>query len=100
MKNKHQDKEVMVRRIVLGFIVMPFAFLALGFIVGIIPGLLLGLIGWQDSGAVIIPILWAYGHVKQRARNRGDVGWPTFCVAVLGGAGAAFSIWLFGNITS
>lgn len=87
-------------RIVLGFIVLPLAILALGFIIGIVPGLLLGLLGLHEIAAVIIPIVWAIGYVRQRARNRGDVNWITFSVAVLGGAGAAFSIWLFGSITS
>ena len=84
----------------MGFILLPLAILAMGFIIGIVPGLLFGLLGWHKVAAVVISIVWAIGYVGQRARNRGDVNWITFCVAVLGGAGVAFSIWLFGNITS
>ena len=89
-----------MRRIALGFILFPPAILAIGFIVGIVPGLLFGLLGWHKVAAVVISIVWAIGYVRQRARNYGHVDWITFCVAVFGGVGVAFSIWLFGNITS
>jgi drug/metabolite transporter (DMT)-like permease len=89
-----------VKRIALGFILMPLALLVIGFIMGIIPGLLLGLLGWHKVAAVIISIVWAIGYILQRAITRRDVNWITFCVAILGGAGVALSIWLFGDITS
>lgn len=89
-----------MRRIALAFIGMPLAILAMGFIIGIVPGLLFGLLGWHKVAAAGISIVWAIGYVRQRARNRGDVNWITFCVAVFGAAGVAFSIWLFGSITS
>ncbi|MFC2015018.1 hypothetical protein ACFLUP_03400 [Chloroflexota bacterium] len=89
-----------MRRIALGFILMPLAILVMGFIIGILPGLLLGLLGWHKGAAVVISIVWAIGYLRQRGRNRGDVNWITFFVAVFGGVGVASSIWLFGNITS
>jgi hypothetical protein len=89
----------MMRRIALAFILLPLAILAIGFIIGIVPGLLFGLLGWHKVAAVVISIVWAIGYVLQRARNRREVDRITFCTAVLGGAGVAFSIWLFGNIS-
>lgn len=85
---------------VLGLILLPIGSFALGFVIGIVPGLLLGLPGWHEVAAVVIPIVWAIGYVKQRARNYGDVSWITFCIAVFGGGGIGFSIWLFGDIIS
>ena len=88
-----------MRRIALGFILLPLAILAMGFIIGIVPGLLFGLLGWHKVAAVVISIVWAISYVLQRAVTRRDVKGIRFCVAVLGGAGVAFSIWLFGNIS-
>ena len=85
---------------VLASVFLPIAPFALGFIIGIIPGLLLGLPGWHKAGAVIAPIIWAVGYVNQRAKNFRDVSWITFSIALFGGAGLGISIWLFGDITS
>lgn len=85
---------------ILGLLMLPIAPFALGFITGIVPGLLFGLPGWHEGAAVVIPIVWAVGYVGQRGRNYGDVNWVTLCIAVFGGVGIGLSIWLFGNITS
>ena len=85
---------------VLAFVFLPFIPFALGFVIGILPGLLFGLPGWHKGAAVVIPIIWAIGYVKQRASNFGDANWVTFCMAVFGGLGLGFAVWLFGNITS
>ena len=89
----------MVKKIVL-ILLMPISVAAIGFVIGIVPGLLLGLPGWHKTAAVVIPIVWAIGYVRQRASFRDDVNWITFCIAIFGGVGAGFSIWLFGDITS
>jgi hypothetical protein len=79
-----------------GLAILPLVF---GFALGIIPGLLLGLPGWHGYGAVILPILWAVGYIKQREANYGDVNWITFSIAFDGGIGLGVSIWLFGTFT-
>ena len=73
---------------------------ALGFVIGIIPGLLLGLLGLHQVGAIVLPALWAFGYVHQRARNYGDVGPITWGVAGFGALGLAISVWLLGSVTS
>ena len=78
-------------------IILPLAF---GFFLGIVPGLLLGLIDGHNVGAIVIPIIWTIGYVMQRGSKYKDVNWVTFCIAIFGGVGLGFSIWVFGNITS
>ena len=74
--------------------------LVLGFVMGIIPGLLLGLPGWHEYGALILAVLFAVGYVKQRETNYGDVDWITYSVAFGGGIGLGASIWVFGTFTN
>ena len=69
---------------VLASLIFPILVLAVGFVTGIIPGLLLGLLDWHEGAEIIVPFLWAIGYVKQRARNYGDVNWITLCVAIFG----------------
>ena len=71
----------------------------LGFVIGIIPGLLLGFPGWHRFIAIGLPILWALGYVKQREANYGDVNWITYSIAFGGGMGLGASIWFFGTLT-
>jgi hypothetical protein len=80
--------------------VLVFAPPLLGSIVGIVPGLLAGLVGWHQSVAIVLPIIWAIGYVSQRGRNYGDVDAITYSIAVLGGLGFGASAWVFGNIVS
>jgi hypothetical protein len=70
-----------------------------GFIIGIVPGLVLGFPGWHGIAAIVLPILWAVGHVKQRGRNFGDVNWVTYAIAFGGGIGFGVSVWFFGSLT-
>lgn len=81
---------------ILGILTLP---LILGGVLGIVPGLVLGIPGWHGVGAVVIPLLWAFGHVKQRGENFGDVSWVTYALAILGGIGLGTSIWFFGTLT-
>ena len=74
--------------------------IGLGFLLGIVPGLLSGLLGWHKVVAIALPSLWSVGYVLQRAQKFGDVNWITFTIAVLAGLGFGASCWLFGNITS
>jgi len=69
----------------------------LGFIMGIVPGLLLGLPGWHEVAAVLLPMIWAIGYLAQPGKH---VTWISIFVAVLGGVGLGVSISVFGSITS
>jgi len=84
---------------VFAVILMPAIVAGLGFVIGIIPGLLLGLIEWHKVAAIIIPIIWCTGYIRQRRRNYGLVDWITFSVGGFGGLGLGLSIFFFGNIT-
>ncbi len=84
---------------VFAIVLMPVILAGMGFVMGIVPGLLLGLIGWHKAAAIIIPIIWCIGYIRQRSRNFGDVSWITFCVGGFGGLGFGIGIWFFGNIT-
>ena len=84
---------------VVGSLGMAVAITGMGFVVGIIPGLLLGLIGWHTTVAFIMPMIWCLGYIRQRSRNYGRVDWITYSVGGLGGLGLGIGIWFFGNIT-
>jgi hypothetical protein len=84
---------------VFAIIFMPVITAGLGFVIGIVPGLLLGLIGWHKAATIIIPIIWCIGYIRQRSRNYGFVDWITFSVGGFGGLGLGIAIWFFGNIT-
>lgn len=77
---------------------MPFLSTAIGFVIGIVPGLFLGWIGWWEGGAVIIPLIWAFGYISQRRRNYGFVDWITFAVGIFGGLGIGIAVFFFGNM--
>jgi uncharacterized membrane protein len=79
---------------------MPVVITIMGAIMGIIPGLLLGLIEWHIAAAIILPIIWCFGYIRQRNRNYGFVDWITFSVGGFGGLGLGVSIFFFGNITA
>lgn len=79
-------------------LLMPIVVASMGFVMGIVPGLLLGLIGWHEAAAIIIPVIWCIGYIRQRSRRYGDVGWTTFCVGGFGGLGLGIAIWFFGNV--
>ena len=72
----------------------------LGFVLGIIPGLLLGIPGWHKQGAVILPLLWVAGFLRQRPAHLGGVGVSTVLVTVGGGIGLGTSVWFFGSLTA
>ena len=74
----------------------PFLFAAL---VGIIPGLLLGIPGWHRPGGVLLGAIWAFGYLKQRGQSYGDVNWVTYPLSFGGGVGLVASIWFFGSLT-
>gem|GEM_PF-5765063 len=81
-------------------ILLPAGSLGLGFVTGIVPGLLLGLLGWHTVGAILGPILSVFLYVNQRARRHGGVDWVAYAIAVFMGLGLGFSIWAFGNVVS
>ena len=85
---------------VFAVIFMPVIIAGLGFVIGIVPGLLLGLIEWHKVAAIIIPIIWCIGYIRQRRRNYGFIDWITFSVGGFGGLGLGLSIFVFGNITA
>jgi hypothetical protein len=79
---------------------VPPLFVALfGALLGIIPGLVLGIPGWHRPAGIILAVIFALGYIKQRGRNYGDVNWVTYLIAIAGGLGLAASIWFFGAIT-
>jgi hypothetical protein len=77
----------------------PIVAAGMGFLMGIVPGLLLGLLGWHEAAAIIIAVIWCIGYIRQRSKNYGDVGWITLCVGGFGGLGLGTAIWFFGSIT-
>ena len=80
--------------------IMPPLLFVLGFVLGIIPGLLLGLPGWHEVAAIVLPTLWAIGYVFQRNANYRDVSAMTLAIAALSSLGFGTSVWVFGSITS
>ena len=82
------------------FFILTGATLSLGFVTGIVPGLLSGLVGWHLVVAIVPPIIWAIGYVFQRARRHGDVSVITYSIAVMAAVGFGASVWVSGNVTS
>ena len=80
-------------------VLMPVVIAGVGFVIGIVPGLLLGLVGWHKAAAIIIPVIWCIGYIRQRRRNYGQGDWITFSVGGFGGLGLGIAIWFFGNLT-
>ena len=99
---KKQESGSGIARLCRAILISPFALIlaaSTGFVLGIVPGLLLGLPGWHLVGAVILSSLWAIGYISQRAKNFGDVNWISFLLAFGGGSGLGTSIWFFGTLT-
>ncbi|MCH8974127.1 MAG: hypothetical protein IH869_03525 [Chloroflexi bacterium] len=84
----------------LGLVTLPAGGFATGFALGIIPGLLLGLPEWHRAGAVVLPVLWAFGYLGQRSKGFGDVRWVSYVIVAFGGAGLGLSVLTFGGITA
>lgn len=84
---------------IVGSLGMAVVITGMGLVLGIVPGLLLGLIGWHTTTAIIMPIIWWTGYIRQRSRNYGHVDWITYSVGAFGGLGLGIGIWFFGNIT-
>ena len=84
----------------LGLVTLPVGGFATGFALGIIPGLLLGLPEWHRAGAVVLPVLWAFGYLGQRSKGFGDIRWVSYVVVATGGGGLGLSVWTFGSITA
>ena len=84
----------------LGLVTLPAGGFATGFALGIIPGLLLGLPEWHRAGAVVLPVLWAFGYLGQRSKGFGDIRWVSYVVVAFGGAGLGLSVLTFGGITA
>ena len=84
----------------LGLVTLPVGGFATGFALGIIPGLLLGLPEWHRAGAVVLPVLWAFGYLGQRSKGFGDIRWVSYVVVAFGGGGLGVSVWTFGGITA
>jgi hypothetical protein len=73
---------------------------SLGFVVGIVPGFLSGLVGWHKEMALVLPLAWAIGYILQRANRFRHVSVITYLIAILGGIGFGLSVWVFGSIIS
>ena len=85
---------------IIGVILLAIVPTAIGFILGIVPGLVLGFLDWHEGGAVVIALIWGVGYVTQRSKGFGDANYVTVLIAAFGGLGLWSSVWLFGNITS
>ena len=55
--------------------ILLLAFPALSFVLGIIPGLLLGIFGWHEDGAWVLGIIYALGYRMQRQVKYGGIPW-------------------------
>ena len=66
---------------------------------GIIPGLLLGIPEWHKVGAVVLSLLWAIGVVVLRPAYLGEGTLSTLMVVFGGGIGLGGSVWFFGSVT-
>ncbi len=84
----------------LGLVTLPVGGFATGFALGIIPGLLLGLPEWHRAGAIVLPVLWAFGYLGQKSKGFGDIRWVSYVVVGFGGGGLGLSVWTFGSITA
>ena len=84
----------------LGLVTLPVGGFATGFALGIIPGLLLGLPEWHRVGAVVLPVLWAFGYLGQRSKGFGDIRLVSYAVVAFGGGGLGISVWTFGSFTA
>ena len=71
-----------------------------GAILGIIPGLLLGLPSWHQCGALILSGLWALGFLMLGLLSAGPIRVATILVAVGGAVGLGSSVWYFGELTA
>ena len=74
--------------------------LVVGFLVGIAPGLLLGLAGIHGVMAIVTPIVFAGWYVWSRSRRMGQMNAVMVTIGIVGGIGIGISIWLFGTLSS
>lgn len=74
--------------------------LIVGFLVGIAPGLLLGLAGIHGVMAIVTPVVFAGWYIWSRARRMGQMNVVMVTIGMVGAIGIGLSIWFFGSITS
>ena len=84
----------------LGLVTLPFGGFATGFVLGIVPGLLLGLPAWHRIGAFVLPVLWAFGYLGQRSKGFGNVRWVAYVIVASRGTGLGLAVWVFGSVTA
>ena len=84
----------------LGLVTLPFGGFATGFVLGIIPGLLLGLPEWHQTGAFVLPVLWTFGYLGQRSKGFGNIRFVSYVIVASGGTGLGLAVWVFGGITA
>ena len=80
--------------------ILLLAFPALSFVLGIIPGFLLGIFGWHEDGAWVLGIIYALGYRMQRQVKYGGITLLTYPTAVVGGVGLGVSVRIFGALTN
>jgi hypothetical protein len=74
--------------------------LLVGFLVGIAPGLLLGLAGIHGVMAIVTPIVFAGWYIWSRSRRMRQMNVVMVTIGIVGGIGIGISIWLFGTLSS
>jgi ABC-type antimicrobial peptide transport system permease subunit len=74
--------------------------LIVGFLIGIAPGLLLGLAGIHGVMAIVTPVVFAGWYVWSRSRRMGQINMVMVIIGIVGAIGIGVSIWLFGTLTS
>ena len=77
------------------------ASMCLGFLVGIVPGLLLGIPGWHREGAFVLPLVgMAISWGTRWPRIFGDMRFSLETLLLGAGLGMFGSIWFFGSLTA
>lgn len=71
-----------------------------GFVLGLIPGLLLGLVGWHRIGSVAVALVWGLIYLRMKSSMSDLPSGLRLVVAVSTASGLGASVYLLGGIVS
>ena len=72
-----------------------------GVLLGIIPGLLLGMVGWHSISGIVAGLIWVFFFtIGRKLAGEGEIDLNYAIISVSGGLGLWISITLFGGFTS
>jgi len=72
-----------------------------GVVLGIIPGLLLGMVGWHSISGIVAALIWVFFFtIGRKLAGVGEIDVNYAIISVSGGLGLWLSITLFGSFTS